>query len=159
MHHLSLATAKTVYLSTLKNGEVFIANADGGGHVTGVVFSDHGVLVLTGPDRFKAIEIRGTDRTPVVRCSDRTALELRVPSVHSGKKAGEPHAGRIIVDDRGLHLTFRWRNMGEDASGFSSLSLSTWKHGGVPSGIELDAWSLVRVDDHGTDVPLVTFPG
>lgn len=159
MHHLSVTDAKTVELTSLGNGDVFICNTpDGHGHQTGLVFSERGVLFLSGPDRFVAIQ-RAFLRTPVVGCPGWTNLALRVPELSGIGTWQSAKAGRIVLDERGAHLVFRWQDEEGRPGGFSALSLATWTHAGVPPGIALDTWSLVRVDDAGRDVVLVEGPG
>lgn len=159
MHHLSLTEAKTVELTSLTDGDVFIYNApDGHGHRTGLVFSKRGVLLLSGPDQFFAVE-RESFRTPVVACPVWRNLVLRVPPASETTNWESVKAGRVVVDERGPHLVFGWRNAEGQADGFSALSLTTWTHTGVLPGVSLDTWSLVRVDEAGCDVALVSGPG
>lgn len=159
MHHFSVNEARAVDLISLTNGAVFICNtSDGHGHRTGLVFSERGVLYLSGPDRFAAIQ-RAFLRTPVVCCPAWTNLALRVPPASEPAGWQSAKAGRIVLDARGAHLVFQWRDEEGRPGVFSALSLATWTHAGVPPGIALDTWSLVRVDDGGRDVVLVEGPG
>ncbi|UPG87591.1 hypothetical protein L2Y94_09640 [Luteibacter aegosomatis] len=71
MHHLQASSLRTVELSSLGNGDVFvIASVGGHGHRTGIVFSERGVFILSGGDQLTAYQRASFDRSTVVACPD-----------------------------------------------------------------------------------------
>jgi len=159
MHHFQFGDTRSVDLSTLKNGDVFVADlGNGHGHQTGLVFSGKGILILSGPDRFTAYEASPHDNTVVVPCPEWKDMLVRVPAGAQVAQRETPKAGRIVVDEQGMHLTIRWLDVSGRAGGFSCVRLGAWTHGGVRQGIELDAWSLVAPDGRGGANVLVDFP-
>lgn len=161
MHRLTLATT-TVLLASLENGQLFIANfGDGHGHQTGVIFDRQGVLILSGPDRMKALQRRRFDRAQVVVCDHARALSLRVPSGVTTPHRQTPSLGRLVIDDEGTHLTCAWSTdgAGDELPAFFSVDLNTWEHGDVRSGVEIDAWALVCTGADGQEVSVVEWPG
>jgi hypothetical protein len=154
-----LNTSNRVSLSSLSNGDVFIASLENDhGHQTGVVFSERGILVLSGPGRFTAFQSRPHDGMRVVPCPEWRDVSVRVPSGHTAPHRETPRLGRIVVDEEGMHLTCQWQDNDGAPQDFFSVRLGTWSHSGLPSGLEIDAWSLVRTDASGNEVVLAGFP-
>lgn len=156
MHDFQFDKTRQVYLSALKDGDVFVANSGHGhGHQTGIVFSGRGVLILTGPERFTAFRFDAHDNTPVALCPEWRDMRIRVPAGLDVAQRETPKLGRIVFDEEGMHLTIRWRETEGNPGSFSAVLLGIWNHGSVPAGFDFDAWSIVRPDARGGEAVLV----
>jgi hypothetical protein len=160
MHRLKLDEAKAVYLSSLTDGTVFIANfGNGHGHQSGLVFGEEAVLILSGPERFSAFQFRKHDKTAVVPCPEWADMVVSIPTGHAIERRETPRLGRLVVDDNGVHLTCRWRDEEDALPDFFAVRLGAWDVGNVPSGVEVDAWALARLDERENVIELVGFSG
>jgi hypothetical protein len=154
MHTFYMADLKRSYLGDLSNGSLFVANFPfAPGHQTALVFSEHHILVLTGPEKFTAFKMADSDRTEVIDLSSANELAVRVPAGHTAID-GTSQRGQLIVDAEGAHLIAQWR--GENAS-LVAIRMRSWNHGDVPQGIRIDSWELVRRLPSGQEVAVIDF--
>jgi hypothetical protein len=152
--NINLASPKAVRLASLSNGALFLRTSSRHGHEIGMIFSDQGVLVLTGPDQFHAFRrMPAHANQTVVPIATVNDISLWIPPSHAFETRASVALGRLLIDEEGAHITAR-----SDGDGaYVRVRLDCLAHDARFSGFEIDRWELATSDRFGNRSVIVSY--